>query len=94
MMGFGVIGYVFKKLDYPLAPLVLAVVLGDRAEDSFRQSMLLSQGSLTILWSNWLVGSITTLALALLMWPLLGRGLQMVKGLVANSGAAATRGQR
>ena len=44
MMGFGVIGYVFKKLDYPLAPLVLAVVLGDRAEDSFRQSMLLSQG--------------------------------------------------
>jgi TctA family transporter len=48
MMGFGIIGYVFKKLDYPLAPLVLAVVLGDRAEDSFRQSMLLSQGGLTI----------------------------------------------
>src|ERR1051325_2258537 len=32
MLGFGVIGYVFKKLDYPLAPLVLALVLGDRAE--------------------------------------------------------------
>ena len=40
MLGFGVIGYVFKKLDYPLAPLVLALVLGDKAEDSFRQSML------------------------------------------------------
>ena len=41
---FGVIGYVFKKLDYPLAPMVLALVLGDMAESSFRQSMLLSNG--------------------------------------------------
>jgi putative tricarboxylic transport membrane protein len=73
MLGFGVIGYAFKKLDYPLAPLVLAVVLGDRAEDSFRQSMLMSQGDLTILWSNGLVGSITTLALVLLCWPLVAR---------------------
>ena len=44
MLVFGVVGYVFKKLDYPLAPLVLALVLGDKAEDSFRQSMLVSQG--------------------------------------------------
>jgi len=91
MLGFGVLGYLFKKLDYPLAPLVLAVVLGDRAEDSFRQSMLLSQGSLTILWSNWLVGSITTLALLLLVWPLLGRALQWLKGMAGNS-HTATRG--
>ena len=40
MLVFGVLGYLFKKLDYPLAPLVLALVLGDKAEDSFRQSML------------------------------------------------------
>ncbi|MCC7459432.1 MAG: tripartite tricarboxylate transporter permease, partial [Nitrospira sp.] len=90
MIGFGVIGYVFKKLDYPLAPLVLAVVLGDRAEDSFRQSMLLSQGSLTILWSNWLVGSITTLALALLLWPLITAGLRALKGLGGGSRAATS----
>ena len=32
MLVFGVVGYVFKKLDYPLAPLVLALVLGDMAE--------------------------------------------------------------
>ena len=44
MLVFGVVGYVFKKLDYPLAPLVLALVLGDKAEDSFRQAMLVSQG--------------------------------------------------
>ena len=46
MLLFGVVGYVFKKLDYPLAPLVLALVLGDRAEDSFRQAMLIAQGDL------------------------------------------------
>jgi putative tricarboxylic transport membrane protein len=73
MVGFGVIGYVFKKLDYPLAPLVLAIVLGDRAEDSFRQSMLLSQGDVRIMWSNPLVGSITSLAVLLLFWPLISK---------------------
>ena len=70
MLGFGVIGYVFKKLDYPLAPLVLALVLGDRAEDSFRQAMLIAQGDLGIFFSNALVGSITALALVMLFWPL------------------------
>ena len=85
MLVFGVIGYVFKKLDYPLAPLVLALVLGDKAEDSFRQSMLLSQGSLTILWSNSLVGSITTLAMLLLVWPFVTRALQGLRTLVRRA---------
>jgi putative tricarboxylic transport membrane protein len=79
MMMFGVIGYLFKKLDYPLAPLVLALVLGDKAEDSFRQAMLVSQGEMSILWSNWLVGSISTLALVLLFWPLISRLIAKVR---------------
>jgi putative tricarboxylic transport membrane protein len=70
MVVFGVAGYVFKKLNYPLAPLVLAIVLGDRAETSFRQAML-GQGDLSIFFSNNLVGSLTGLALFLLFWPLL-----------------------
>jgi putative tricarboxylic transport membrane protein len=68
MLIFGVMGYVFKKLDYPLAPLVLALVLGDRAEDAFRQAMLGAGGDLTTFFSNGLVGSITALALAMLFW--------------------------
>jgi putative tricarboxylic transport membrane protein len=71
MLVFGVVGYFFKKLKYPLAPMVLALVLGDMAEASFRQSMLLSQGSLAIFWSNPLVGSIAGLAIILLLWPLI-----------------------
>jgi putative tricarboxylic transport membrane protein len=83
MLVFGVLGYLFKKLKYPLAPLVLALVLGDMAEASFRQAMLLSQGSLAIFWSNPLVGSIVALALVMLLWPLWGlakRGMARREG--------------
>jgi TctA family transporter len=73
MLGFGVIGYVFKKLGYPLAPLTLALVLGSRTEDAFRLSMIGAEGDLRVFWSNGLVGSITTLALVLLFWPLISQ---------------------
>ena len=79
MLLFGVVGYVFKKLDYPIAPLVLALVLGDKAEDSFRQAMLVSQGDLGIMFSNGLVGSITALALILLFWPVISKVIALVK---------------
>ena len=83
MLAFGVVGYVFKKLDYPLAPLVLALVLGDRAEDSFRQSMLLSQGDVSIFFSNGLVGGITGFALVLLFWPLVSSMMDKLKARAA-----------
>ena len=79
MVVFGVLGYVFKKLSYPLAPLVLAIVLGDRAESSFRQAMLVSQGDMSVFFSNGLVGSMTGLALLLLFWPLLSAGLARIR---------------
>ncbi|MDM0018945.1 tripartite tricarboxylate transporter permease [Variovorax saccharolyticus] len=79
MLGFGIVGYLFKKLDFPLAPLVLALVLGDKAEDSFRQAMLMSQGDVMIMFSNPLVGSITALALTLLFWPLISKVLALIK---------------
>jgi putative tricarboxylic transport membrane protein len=91
MLGFGVVGYIFKKLDFPLAPLVLALVLGDKAEDSFRQAMLVSQGDVTIMWSNPLVGAITTLALTLLFWPLISKGLALVKPRKKADGMAVER---
>jgi putative tricarboxylic transport membrane protein len=60
--------------------MVLAIVLGDQAESSFRQAMLLSQGSLTIFWSNSLVGSIMTLGMVLLFWPLVGPLMASIRG--------------
>jgi putative tricarboxylic transport membrane protein len=79
MLLFGLIGYLFKKLDYPLAPLVLALVLGDKAEDSFRQAMLVAGGDVLVLWSNPLVGSISTLALLMLFWPLIARIMAKIR---------------
>jgi putative tricarboxylic transport membrane protein len=86
MVFFGILGYIFKKLDYPMAPMVLALVLGDRAEDSFRQSMLGSQGSLSVFFSNGLVGTITTLSLFLLFWPFISQGLALLRGRNASGG--------
>jgi len=80
MIVFGVLGYLFKKLQYPLAPMVLAIVLGDRAESSFRQAMLISQGDMSVFYSNGLVGTLTTLALALLLWPLVTWVWRRAKG--------------
>jgi putative tricarboxylic transport membrane protein len=80
MLIFGVIGYAFKKLGYPLAPLVLALVLGDRAEENFRNAIKGSQGDLSVFFSNALVGGLTTLALLLLFWPLIRSLLRAVQG--------------
>jgi putative tricarboxylic transport membrane protein len=87
MLVFGVVGYLFKKLRYPLAPLVLALVLGKMAESSFRQAMLLSDGSVSIFWSNPLVASIAGLAIVLLLWPLWGALKDMARARETHQGA-------
>ena len=69
--GFGVIGYVFKKLDYPIAPLVLALVLGDIAESALRQSLIMSQGSLLILFTRPIAGAISAVAVFFFALPLI-----------------------
>lgn len=42
MLGFGVLGYVLRTYDYPLAPIVIGLVLGPIAEASYRRSLLIS----------------------------------------------------
>jgi putative tricarboxylic transport membrane protein len=67
---------------------VLALVLGDQAESAFRQSMLLSQGDISIFWSNWLVGIIMGLGVLLLLWPAVGAIVKMMQGsAVAKAGS-------
>jgi putative tricarboxylic transport membrane protein len=76
MLIFGVVGYVFKKLDYPLAPLVLALVLGDMAESALRQSLIMSQGSLTVFFTRPISGAITVLAIFFFALPALNPWLR------------------
>jgi putative tricarboxylic transport membrane protein len=53
-------------------------VLGNRAEDAFRLSMIGSGGNMKVFWSNGLVGSITTLAIILLLWPVIDQAFGSV----------------
>ncbi len=71
MLLFGVVGYVFKKLDYPLAPVVLALVLGDLAENALRQSLIMSQGSLGIFFKRPIAGTIMWVAVFFFALPLI-----------------------
>ena len=71
MLIFGVIGYVFKKLDYPLAPLVLALVLGDLAENALRQSLIMSQGSVLIFFNRPISGVISAVAVFFFILPVI-----------------------
>ncbi|MEW5720993.1 MAG: tripartite tricarboxylate transporter permease, partial [Chloroflexota bacterium] len=48
MVGFGVIGYLLRRLDIPAAPIILGMVLGDLMEQAMRQSLMISDGSLAI----------------------------------------------
>ncbi|HXV62460.1 MAG TPA: tripartite tricarboxylate transporter permease [Vicinamibacteria bacterium] len=61
-VGFGVLGYVLRKLDFPLAPVVLGFVLGGLMETSLRRAMALSGGGWEILFSSWTAITIWGLA--------------------------------
>jgi putative tricarboxylic transport membrane protein len=80
MLIFGVMGYVFKKLDYPLAPLVLALVLGDLAENALRQSLIMSQGSLAIFFNRPIAGVINVVALLFFLLPVLTPWWRRLRG--------------
>ncbi|MDQ6618196.1 MAG: tripartite tricarboxylate transporter permease [Pseudomonadota bacterium] len=71
--GFGLLGYLMRKLDYPAAPLVLGLVLGSHMERSLRQSLMMSQGDLGILASRPISATILVLAALMLLLPLFRR---------------------
>lgn len=69
MIFFGVLGYLFAKADIPAAPLVLALVLGDLIEQSFRQAMTLSDGSLAIFASSPITVTLLAFTALSVLWP-------------------------
>ena len=87
MIIFGIVGYVFKKLDYPLAPLVLALVLGDIAENALRQSLIMSQGSVWILFNRPIAGAISSLAVFFFLLPLITPWWRRLRGVPATEPA-------
>jgi putative tricarboxylic transport membrane protein len=85
MIIFGIVGYLMRKLDYPLAPAVLAIVLGPLAEPSLRQSLLISNGEFSIFFTRPYSGPIMIAALVLLFLPALKPMYMFLKRSVAKS---------
>ncbi len=73
MLAFGLLGYVAQKMDYPLAPLVLALVLGGMMEVSLRQSLKMSHADLSIFFTRPIAATIMAVVAVIMLWPLLSR---------------------
>ncbi|HTO99287.1 MAG TPA: tripartite tricarboxylate transporter permease [Myxococcales bacterium] len=73
---FGVIGFLFKKFGYPLSPLVVAIVLGDDTESSFRRSLIMSSGDPSVFFTRPVSLFLLLLALALFLFPLVSPAMK------------------
>ena len=78
LLGFGVVGFVFKKLGYPVAPLVIALVLGDMTEEGLRQSLIMSDGSVLVFLERPIAAFFVVVALVLFFLPTLTALLRRV----------------
>lgn len=69
MIAFGVLGYIFRKLDWPLAPTVLALILGPMMERALRTSLEMSGGDLSILVTRPISAVLLIVAAVVLLSP-------------------------
>lgn len=67
-IGFGIIGWIFKRYDYPVAPVVLGIVLGKMIEENFRRAVMMD--GWTIFFTRKLSLIVLTLGLLSFAWPL------------------------
>jgi putative tricarboxylic transport membrane protein len=70
------LGYAMKKLQYPIVPLVLAMVLGSLVEKSLRQALVLSAGSLDVFYTRPITAAFLLIALLAYCSPLIRMGLK------------------
>ena len=80
MLGFGVLGYIMKKLRYPIVPLVLGLVLGRLAENSLRQALTISGGSLSILFTKPISAIFIAAAILAYLTPVIRWALKGLRG--------------
>lgn len=83
MVLIGLFGYYMKKLDFPLTPMVIAIVLGPLAESNMRRALILSQGSPAIFFQKPISCFFILLAVFMLFFPLIKKQLAKKKGTAA-----------
>jgi len=70
-MTFGVVGYIMRRANLPVAPLILGLILGPLAEDYFRVSMTMHQNNIWIFFTRPISGVLMVISFAALLYPLL-----------------------
>lgn len=73
MLGFGAIGYVMDKLEFPLPPVVLGLILGGFAEENLRLALRIGRGDWMTLFANYTSLVLVTLTVAVIVGPVLKR---------------------
>ena len=71
-LAFGMLGYVMQRYDYPLSPILLALILGPMAESNLRRAMVISSGDPSILFSRPIAVGLMLLAVAALVLSIRG----------------------
>jgi putative tricarboxylic transport membrane protein len=69
MLGAGLIGYLFEKVNVPLAPIILGMILGPMAEQSVRRALLISRGDATELFTRPISAVLIVMTLLVIVWP-------------------------
>jgi putative tricarboxylic transport membrane protein len=77
LVGFGVLGWMMKRYDWPAAPMVLGLVLGPLLENTLRQSLTLSHGSSLIFLSRPISALLLLMAIVIVLVPC---ALQLMRG--------------
>ena len=67
MLGFGVVGFLLREMKYPMAPLVLGIVLGSILDKNFRRAMVLSDGSIEPLFTRPISGVLALITLGVIL---------------------------
>lgn len=75
VIAFGLIGFIFKKYDYPVTPMCIALVLGKLFETSLRRALLLSGGDASVFFTRPIACVIIILSVVMLLYPIVGGAL-------------------
>ena len=69
MVGLGVLGYIMRKMHFPMSPLILGFVLGEMLEQNLRRALSISNGNVAILWQSGVTKTLLFLAIAVIVVP-------------------------
>jgi putative tricarboxylic transport membrane protein len=71
LVAFGILGYLFERYSFPIAPMVLGAILGPLAETSFMSTMISFSNDWTVFFTRPVSGAILALGLVALGYPLI-----------------------